>query len=91
MKCRGKKLREKIVKEYDVVPILHTILLNGQKKHSDAEAIIENEYYIFNLHNHDWLFIGKLSCIYRDLLRILLFLCICHDLLIIIKQINITE
>ena len=31
MKCRGKKLREKIVKEYDVVPILHTILLNGQK------------------------------------------------------------
>lgn len=47
MKCRGKETRKQIVKEYNITPILHTILLNGQRKYSDAEAIIENEYYVF--------------------------------------------
>ena len=49
MKCRGKNTREKIVREYERVPKLHTVLLNGQTKVSDADAIIKNEYYIFEL------------------------------------------
>lgn len=49
MKCRGANLRKKIVENYEVIPVLHTVLLNGQKKYSDAEAIIKNEYYIFKV------------------------------------------
>lgn len=47
MKCRGRKEREKIVKNYQVTPMAHIRLLAGQTKRSDAEADIINEYYIF--------------------------------------------
>lgn len=47
MKCRGKKVREQIVKNYQVTPVAHIKLLSGQTKRSDAEADISNEYYIF--------------------------------------------
>ncbi len=47
MKCRGNDIRKKIVKEYYVEPVAHLKLLAGQTKHSDAEAKIEDEYYIF--------------------------------------------
>lgn len=48
MNCRGTATRQRIVKEYNVKPVAHIQLLAGQTKHSDAEAIIKEEYYIFN-------------------------------------------
>lgn len=48
MNCRGTATRQRIVKEYHVKPVAHIQLLAGQTKHSDAEAIIREEYYIFN-------------------------------------------
>ena len=47
MKCRGKEVRERIIKKYKVVPKAHIKLLAGQTKRSDAEADITDEYYIF--------------------------------------------
>lgn len=47
MECRGKEKREQIVKEYDIVPIIHAKLLNGQTKYSDAASPITDQYYIF--------------------------------------------
>ena len=48
MNCRGTKTRQRIIAEYNVEPIAHIKLLKGQFKHSDAEATIKDEYYIFN-------------------------------------------
>lgn len=47
MECRGKEKREQIVQEYDVTPIIHAKLLNGQTKYSDATSPITDQYYIF--------------------------------------------
>jgi hypothetical protein len=47
MDCRGKEKREQIVKEYNVIPIIHAKLLKGQTKYSDASALITDQYYIF--------------------------------------------
>ena len=47
MKCRGRQVREKIVRDYRVIPVAHIQLLAGQTKRSDAEAVISNDYYIF--------------------------------------------
>lgn len=49
MQCRGHANRERIVQNYDVVPVAHLKLLNGENRRSDAEATIENEYYIFKV------------------------------------------
>ena len=47
MECRSEKTRQYIVDNYNVVPVAHIQLLNGQTKHSDAGQTIENDYYIF--------------------------------------------
>lgn len=47
MECRGTETRQWIVGNYDVVPVAHIQLLEGQTKHSDAGQTIENDYYIF--------------------------------------------
>ena len=47
MECRSEERRQYIVDNYNVVPIAHIQLLNGQTKHSDAGQTIENDYYIF--------------------------------------------
>lgn len=49
MYCRGREKREEIVREYKVEPVAHIQLLNGQTKHSDAQAEIRNDYYVFNV------------------------------------------
>lgn len=51
MDCRGTEKRKWIIGNYDVEPVAHIQLLAGQTKHSDAAAIIENDYYIFNAIN----------------------------------------
>ncbi len=47
MKCRGSNIRRIIVQEYYVAPVAHLKILDNRPKHSDAEAIITDEYYIF--------------------------------------------
>ena len=47
MECRSTERRQWIVNKYDVVPVAHIQLLENQTKHSDAGAMIENDYYIF--------------------------------------------
>lgn len=47
MECRSTEKRQWIVQNYNVEPIAHIQLLAGQVKRSDAGAIIENDYYIF--------------------------------------------
>ncbi len=47
MECRSEERRQYIVDKYNVVPVAHIQLLNGQTKHSDAGQMIENDYYIF--------------------------------------------
>lgn len=51
MDCRSTERRQWIVANYDVTPVAHIQLLNGQTKHSDAGATIENDYYIFEAVN----------------------------------------
>ena len=48
MNCRGHETRQRIVRDYKVQPEAHIKLLANQQKHSDAGAIIEDEYYIFS-------------------------------------------
>lgn len=48
MDCRSTERRQRIVDNYNVVPVAHIQLLAGQTKHSDAGATIENDYYIFH-------------------------------------------
>lgn len=47
MDCRSTEKRQWIVRNYNVEPVAHIQLLKGQTKYSDAGAIIENDYYIF--------------------------------------------
>ena len=47
MECRSTERRQWIVNKYDVVPVAHIQLLANLTKHSDAGAMIENDYYIF--------------------------------------------
>lgn len=51
MDCRSTERRQWIVANYNVTPVAHIQLLAGQTKHSDAGAIIENDYYIFEAVN----------------------------------------
>lgn len=46
MDCREKR-RKLIAKEYDIAPIIHAKLLNGQTKYGDAASPITGQYYIF--------------------------------------------
>ena len=48
MNCRGHETRQSIVQNYKVKPEAHIKLLANQKKHSDAGATIEDEYYVFS-------------------------------------------
>lgn len=51
MDCRSTERRQWIVANYNVTPVAHIQLLAGQMKRSDAGAVIENDYYIFEAVN----------------------------------------
>ena len=53
MDCRGERKRAEIVRRYNVVPVAHIQLLNGQTIHSDAKAEITNDYYIFTVSDRE--------------------------------------
>jgi hypothetical protein len=49
--CRGRERREELVKYYDIIPVSHIKLLNGQKKQSAAGGEIVDTYYTFKYTN----------------------------------------
>lgn len=48
MKCRSEKLREELVKIYDIKPIAHVKLLKGQEKVSCTGDLLTDSYYCFS-------------------------------------------
>lgn len=63
MNCRGHDKRVDIVKNYNVIPVAHLKLLNGQEKHSDAGATITDDYYVFKLESKNSTFkIETITC-----------------------------
>jgi hypothetical protein len=56
--CRGHKRRIEILKEYEIKPVAHMPLLNGQIKYSAAGNVLTREYYCFEYRkkdkNEDW-------------------------------------
>ncbi len=89
MNCRGHDKRVDIVKNYNVIPVAHLKLLNGQEKHSDAGATITDDYYVFKLESKNSTFkIETITCgieAANDFLRL-----IHHDVLPIFNPL-ITE
>lgn len=75
MDCRGHRRRVEIVDRYNVVPVAHIQLLNGQTIHSDAEAEISNDYYIFTVSDRETSnFVDNIQCgmgAARDFLRLI--------------------
>lgn len=46
--CRSSKVREQLVQEYDIKPIAHVRLLNGQKRQSCTKDLLTDSYYYFS-------------------------------------------
>ncbi len=53
-KCRTTKVREKLVKENEVVAIFHSRLLAGQKIDSDAGPEITDQYFAFKVTSREY-------------------------------------
>jgi hypothetical protein len=45
--CRSSAVREKLVKEYNIKPIAHVRLLNGQERRSCTNDMLTDSYYCF--------------------------------------------
>jgi hypothetical protein len=46
--CRSSKVREKLVQEYNIKPIAHVRLLNGQERRSCTKDLLTDSYYCFS-------------------------------------------
>lgn len=46
--CRSSKVRERLVREYDIRPIAHVRLLNGQERRSCTKDLLTDSYYCFS-------------------------------------------
>lgn len=46
--CRSPEVREKLVREYDIKPIAHVRLLNGQERRSCTKDLLTDSYYCFS-------------------------------------------
>lgn len=49
--CRNEKNREQLVKKYEIIPIAHVKLLNGQQKTSCTSNPLTDSYYLFEYRN----------------------------------------
>ena len=49
--CRTRERRRKLIQEYEISPLAHLKLLNGQKKLSAAGDVITDQYYCFTYKN----------------------------------------
>lgn len=50
--CRGEKTREQLVHDFEIMPLAHVRLLNGQTKESCAGPTLDREYYIFSYRSY---------------------------------------
>lgn len=50
--CRGEKTREQLVQEFEIIPLTHVRLLNGQTKESCAGRTLDREYYVFSYQSY---------------------------------------
>lgn len=50
--CRGEKTREQLVHDFEIIPLAHVRLLNGQTKESCAGPTLDREYYVFSYQNY---------------------------------------
>lgn len=46
--CRSPEVREKLVQDYDIKPIAHVRLLNGQERRSCTKDLLTDSYYCFS-------------------------------------------
>lgn len=49
--CRGEKNRENLVRDFEIKPLRHSVLFNGQTQQSCAGPILDREYYVFSYKN----------------------------------------
>lgn len=74
MDCRSKERRQRIVANYEVRPVAHLQLLQGQTKYSDAKKMIHDQYYVFEAKNKTTGEIQTIQCgmgAARDFLRLI--------------------
>lgn len=74
MDCRSTERRQWIVENYEVRPVAHLQLLQGQTKYSDAKKTICDQYYIFEAKNKITGEIQTIQCgmgAARDFLRLI--------------------
>ena len=45
--CRGETTRVQLVHDFEIVPLAHVRLLNGQTKESCAGPTLDREYYVW--------------------------------------------
>ncbi|MEQ2527555.1 hypothetical protein WMO40_12640 [Bacillaceae bacterium CLA-AA-H227] len=62
MKCRGEESRIKLVNDYQLKPVAHVKLLNGQTKKSCTGDILTDSYYCFTYKNKVTKSEGSLLC-----------------------------
>ena len=61
--CRGEKTREQLVHDFEIIPLAHVRLLNGQTKESCAGPTLDREYYVFSYQNYaDQADVGTFVC-----------------------------
>lgn len=60
--CRSSKVREKMVQEYNIKPIAHVRLLNGQKRQSCTKDLLTDSYYCFSYKAKDSDVTGTFLC-----------------------------
>ena len=61
--CRGEKTREQLVHNFEIIPLAHVRLLNGQTKESCAGPTLDKEYYVFSYQSYaDKADVGTFVC-----------------------------
>lgn len=50
--CRGEDNRVQLVQNFEILPLSHVKLLNGQTKESCAGPTLDREYYVFSYRNY---------------------------------------
>lgn len=60
--CRSSKVREKLIEEYDIKPISHVRLLNGQKFQSCTKDVLTDSYYCFSYRAKNSNIMGTFLC-----------------------------
>jgi hypothetical protein len=60
--CRSSEVREKLVQDYNIEPIAHVRLLNGQERRSCTKDLLTDSYYCFSYHAKNGDVTGTFLC-----------------------------